>query len=316
MRVFCLLLALALSPAYGQTYPTKPVRVIVAFSPGGVTDIVARTVMPKLAERWGEPVVVENRPGAGGSVAALAVKNAPADGSVLLVHSSGYAINAAINHALPYDPYKDFVAVAHLGSQPQVLVVNPSSSYHSVRDLIAAAKAKPGELTYGSAGVGSGGHFNAELFRIAAGIDVLHVPYKGGVDAINDTAAGRLSFTFNTLTLALPFIRDGRVRVLAVSSGQRTSLLPNVPTVAESGVPNFEYTFWNGLWAPAGTPAPIAEKIAHDLAQVTASADVRERFARLGVENVTMNPAAFDRFVRDEIDNAERIARISGIKAQ
>jgi len=244
------------------------------------------------------------------------VKSAPADGSVLLVHSSGYAINAAINPSLPYDPYKDFVAIAHLGSQPQVLVVNPASNYHSVRDLIAAAKAKPGEITYGSAGIGSGGHFNAELFRIAAGIEVLHVPYKGGVDAINDTAAGRLSFTFNTLTLALPFIRDGRVRVLAVSSGQRTSLLPGVPTVAESGVAGFEYTFWNGLWAPAGTPVAVAEKIARDLAQVTASADVRERLARLGVENVTMNPAAFSRFVRDEIDNAERVARISGIKAQ
>lgn len=316
MRALCLLLALALPPAYGQTYPTKPVRVIVAFSPGGVTDIVARTLMPKLAQIWGQPVVVENRSGAGGSLAALVVKSAPADGSVLLVHSSGYAINAAINPSLPYDPYKDFVAIAHLGSQPQVLVVNPASSYHSVRDLIAAAKAKPGEITYGSAGIGSGGHFNAELFRIAAGIEVLHIPYKGGVDAINDTAAGRLSFTFNTLTLALPFIRDGRVRVLAVSSGQRTSLLPSVPTVAESGVAGFEYTFWNGLWAPAGTPAAVAEKIAHDLAQVTASADVRERLARLGVENVTMNPAAFSRFVRDEIDNAERVARISGIKAQ
>ena len=316
MRLLCLLAALVLSPAQAQNYPTKPVRVIVAFSAGGVTDIVARTLMPKLAEMWGQPVVVENRAGAGGSLAALVVKSAPADGSVLLVHSSGYAINAAINPSLPYDPYKDFVAVAHLGSQPQVLVVNPASGYHSVHDLVAAAKAKPGEITYGSAGIGSGGHFNAELFRIAAGIEVLHIPYKGGVDAINDTAAGRLSFTFNTLTLALPFIRDGRVRVLAVSSGQRTSLLPKVPTVAESGVPNFEYTFWNGLWAPAGTPAPIAEKIAHDLAQVTASADVRERFARLGVENVTMNPGAFARFVRDEIDNAERVARISGIKAQ
>jgi tripartite-type tricarboxylate transporter receptor subunit TctC len=199
---------------------------------------------------------------------------------------------------------------------PQVLVVNPASPYRSVRDLIAAAKAKPGEISYGSAGIGSGGHFNAELFRDAAAIQVLHVPYKGGVDAINDTAAGRLSFTFNTLTLALPFIRDGRVRVLAVSSGQRSKLLPEVPTVAESGLPGFEYTFWNGLWAPAGTPAPIAEKISRDLAHVMESADVRERFARLGAENVTMNPAAFSRFVRDEIDNAERIARIAGIKAQ
>ena len=315
MRILCLLLwALSLA-AYAQ-YPSKPVRVIVAFSPGGVTDIIARTLMPKLGELWGQPVVVENRAGAGGSIGAVAVKGAAADGSVLLVHSSGYAINAAINPSLPYDPYKDFVAVAHMGSQPQVLVVNPATPYKSVRDLIAAAKAKPGGLTYGSAGLGSGAHFNAELFRIAAGVEVLHIPYKGGVDAINDTAAGRLGFTFNTLTLALPFIRDGRVRVLAVSSGQRTSLLPEVPTVAEAGLPGFQYTFWSGLWAPAGTPAPIAEKIARDLAQVMASGDVRERFARLGAEPAAMTPVQFAKFVRAEIENAERIARISGIKAQ
>ena len=316
MRLFCLLAALAVPAAQAQNYPTKPVRVIVAFSPGGVTDIIARTVMPKLSETWGQPVVVENRAGAGGSLGAVAVARSPADGSVLLVHSSGYAINAAIAASLPYDPYKDFVAVAHLGSQPQVLVVNPASSFHSVRELIAAAKAKPGQVTYGSAGIGSGAHFNAEKFRIAAGIDVMHVPYKGGSDAINDTAAGRLDFTFNTLTLALPFIRDGRVRVIGVSSSRRSKLLPELPTIAESGVPGFEFTFWNGLWAPAGTPAPVVEKIAHDLAAVMASPDVRERLARLGAENVTMNPAAFGRFVRDEIDNAERVARISGIKAQ
>lgn len=316
MRLLCLLLALALGPAYAQTYPTRPVRVIVAFTAGGVTDIVARTVMPKLAELWGQPVVVENRAGAGGSLGAVAVAHSPADGSVVLVHSSGYAINAAINPSLPYDPYKDFAPVAHLGSQPQVLVVNPASSFKSVADLVAAAKARPGALTYGSAGIGSGAHFNAEKFRIAAGIEVLHIPYKGGSDAINDTAAGRLDFTFNTLTLALPFIRDGRVRALGVSSSRRSKLLPQLPTISESGVPGFEFTFWNGLWAPAGTPSAVVEKIAHDLELVTAMPDVRERFARLGVENVTMNPAAFGRFVRDEIDNAERVARISGIKAQ
>jgi len=231
-------------------------------------------------------------------------------------YSAGYAINAAINSSLPYDPYKDFIPVAHMGSQPQVLVVNPATPYQSVRDLIEAAKAKPGEITYGSAGIGSGGHFNAELFRIAAGIEVLHIPYKGGVDAINDTAAGRLSFTFNTLTLALPFIRDGRVRVLAVSSAQRTSLLPEVPTVAESALPRFEYTFWNGLWAPAGTPAPVADKIARDLAQAMRSPEVRERFARLGAEPAAMTPGEFAQFVRTEIDNAQRVARASGIKAQ
>lgn len=316
MKTLWLLAALWLAPAHAQSYPAKPVRVIVAFSPGGVTDIIARTLMPKLADMWGQPVVIENRSGAGGSLGAMVVARAPADGSVLLVHSSGYAINAAINPSLPYDPRRDFVDVAPLGSQPQVLVVNPNSGIRSASELISRAKAKPGEVTYGSAGIGSGAHFNAEMFRIAAGIDVLHIPYKGGAEAINDTAAGRLVFTFNTLTLALPYIRDGRVLVLGVSSAKRTSLLPEVPTLAESALPGFEYTFWNGLWAPAGTPAPIAEKIARDLAQVMSMSDVRERFARLGAEPMAMTPAEFSRFVRGEIENAERIARASGIKAQ
>jgi tripartite-type tricarboxylate transporter receptor subunit TctC len=261
-------------------------------------------------------VVIENRPGAGGSLAAQVVARAPADGSVLLVHSSGYSINAALNPALPYDPRRDFVDVAPLASQAQVLVVNPASGIRSVAELIAAAKAKPGEVTYGSAGIGSGAHFNAEKFRIAAGIEVLHIPYKGGAEAINDTVAGRLAFTFNTLTLALPYIRDGRVLVLGVSSPQRTSLLPEVPTIAESGVPGFEFTFWNGLWAPAGTPPTIVEKIARDLAQIVATAEMRERLARLGAEPMAMTPAEFARFVRAETEAAERIVRISGIKAQ
>ncbi|HEY3077797.1 MAG TPA: tripartite tricarboxylate transporter substrate binding protein [Burkholderiales bacterium] len=314
MRLALFLLGLWLAPALA--FPTKPVRVIVAFTPGGVTDIIARTLMPKLAELWGQPVVIENRPGAGGSLAAQVVARAPADGSVLLVHSSGYSINAALNPALPYDPRRDFVDVAPLASQAQVLVVNPASGIRSVAELIAAAKAKPGEVTYGSAGIGSGAHFNAEKFRIAAGIEVLHIPYKGGAEAINDTVAGRLAFTFNTLTLALPYIRDGRVLVLGVSSPQRTSLLPEVPTIAESGVPGFEFTFWNGLWAPAGTPPTIVEKIARDLAQIVATAEMRERLARLGAEPMAMTPAEFARFVRAETEAAERIVRISGIKAQ
>ena len=314
MKLALVLLAFWLAPAHA--FPTKPVRVIVAFTPGGVTDIIARTLMPKLAELWGQPVVVENRPGAGGSLAAQVVARAPADGATLLVHSSGYAINAALNPALPYDPRRDFVDVAPLASQAQVLVVNPASGIRSVGELIAAAKAKPGEVTYGSAGIGSGAHFNAEKFRIAAGIELLHIPYKGGAEAINDTVAGRLAFTFNTVTLALPYIRDGRLLVLGVSSTQRSSLLPEVPTIAESALPGFEFTFWNGLWAPTGTPPAVVEKIASDLAQIVSTADVRERLAKLGAEPMAMAPAEFARFVRSETEAAERIVRLSGIKPQ
>ena len=314
MKLVLLLAALLIAPAHA--FPDKPVRVIVAFTPGGVTDIIARTLAAKLAELWKQPVVVENRAGAGGSLAAVAVARASADGYTLLVHSSGYAVNAALNPALPYDPQRELVAVAPLASQAMVLVVNPAAGPKSVPELIAAAKAEPGALAYGSAGIGSGAHFSAEQFRIAAGIEVLHVPYKGGAEAINDTAAGRLAFTFNTITLALPYIRDGRLLALGVTSLQRSDLLPHVPTIAEGALPGFEFTFWNGLWAPAGTPAPLAEQIARDLGRAVTASDVRERFARLGAEPMTMTPPEFARFVQREIDNAERIARISGIKAQ
>jgi len=314
VKLVLLLAALFIGPAHA--FPDKPVRVIVAFTPGGVTDIIARTLAAKLAELWKQPVVVENRAGAGGSLAAVAVARASADGYTLLVHSSGYAVNAALNPALPYDPQRDLVAVAPLASQAMVLVVNPAAGPKSVPELIAAAKAEPGALAYGSAGIGSGAHFSAEQFRIAAGIEVLHVPYKGGAEAINDTAAGRLAFTFNTITLALPYRRDGRLLALGVTGLQRSDLLPQVPTIAEAALPGFEFTFWNGLWAPAGTPAPLAEQIARDLGRAVSAPDVRERFARLGAEPMTMTPPEFARFVQREIDNAERIARISGIKAQ
>jgi tripartite-type tricarboxylate transporter receptor subunit TctC len=314
VKLALLLAALVAAPL--QAFPTKPVRVIVAFSAGGVTDIIARTLMPKLAERWGQPVVVENRPGAGGSLAAQLVARAPADGHTLLVHSSGYAINAALNSALPYDPQRDLVGVAPLASQAMVLVVAPASGLRSAGELIAAAKARPGALAYGSAGIGSGAHFSAEQFRIAAGIEVLHVPYKGGAEAINDTAAGRLSFTFNTITVALPYVNDGRLVALGVTGAARSSLLSAVPTLAEAALPGFEYTFWNGVWAPAGTPAGVSEQIARELAEIVATAEVHARLARLGAESMAMTPPEFARFVQREIQNAERVARASGIKAQ
>ena len=307
------LLVLVLTTVAAQGYPTRPVRVIVPFSPGGVTDIIARTHAAKLAEMWGQGVVVENRPGAGGSLGAAVVARAPADGYLLLVHSSGYAINAAVNPNLAYDYRKDFVDVAPLGSQPMVLVVSAASRIRTVEELLAMAKT--GNLAYGSAGIGSGAHFNGEKFRIAAGVDVLHVPYKGGVDAINDTMAGRLDFTFNTVTLALPFIRDGRLVALGVSSRSRSQLLPDAPPIA-SAIPDFEFTFWNGLWAPAGTPAALVERINRDVMRAMDLPDVLERFAKLGAEPMRMTSAEFARFVKSEIEDAARIAQAAGIKAQ
>jgi tripartite-type tricarboxylate transporter receptor subunit TctC len=315
IRAAALLLLFVSLGATAQDWPQKPVRVVVAFSPGGVTDIIARTLGAKLSELWGQSVVVENRPGAGGSIGAMAVVKSPADGYTLLVHSSGYAINAALNPALPYDPRKDLVDVAPLGSQPMVLVVSPASGIGSVQELIAAARAKPGELAYGSSGIGSGAHMNGEKFRIATGVALIHVPYKGGADAINDTIAQRLGFTFNTVTLALPHIREGRLRALGVSSAQRSTLLPDVPTIAES-VPGFEFSFWNGLWAPAGTPSPVVERIARDVARAAAQPDMRERLANLGAEWLDMTPAEFSRFVQGEIEDARRIGKAASIRLQ
>ena len=316
LRIGLAVALLAVASSSLAQFPNKPVRVVVAFSPGGVTDIIARTVGGKLSELWGQSVVVENRPGAGGSIGSVAVARSPADGYTLLVHSSGYAINAALNPNLPYDPRKDLVEVAHLGSQPMLVVVSPASGMRTVQDLIAAAKAKPGALAYGSSGIGSGAHLNGEKFRIATSVDVLHVPYKGGADAIYDTIAQRLAFTFNTVTLALPHIREGRLHPLGVSSAQRSTLLPDVPTIAEAGVPGFEFTFWNGLWVPAGTPPQLIERINRDVVRAIAQPDVRERFANLGAEPAEMTPEQFSRFVRSEIEDAARIGKTAGIRLQ
>jgi tripartite-type tricarboxylate transporter receptor subunit TctC len=279
-------------------------------------DIVARLIGQRLGDELGQPFIVENKGGAGGTIGANQVAKAPGDGYTLLVHSSGYAINAALNPALPYDPRKDLVDVAPLGSQPMVLVVSPASGLATVRELIAAARAKPGGLAYGSSGIGSGAHMNGEKFRIATGVELLHVPYKGGADSINDTIAERLGFTFNTVTLALPHIREGRLRPLGVSSAQRSALLPEVPTIAEAGVPGFEFSFWNGLWAPAGTPSGVIERIAADVRRALAEPDMRARFANLGAEPMDMTPAQFSRFVQSEIEDSARIGKAAGIKLQ
>jgi tripartite-type tricarboxylate transporter receptor subunit TctC len=308
--VFCAATACA------QDYPARPVHVVVAFSPGGVTDVIARAVGAKLAELWRQPVIVENRAGANGSIAAALVAKAAPDGHVLLVHSAGYATNAALGTSLAFDPAKDLAPVAPLGAQPQVLVVAPASGIASVEALIARAKAAPGMLHYGSAGIGSGAHLNAEKFRLATGIDVVHVPYKGGAEAIQDTIAGRLDFTFNTLTLALPHLRDGRLAALGVSSARRTALLPQVPTIAEAGVPGFEYSFWNGLWAPAATPPAVLDRIAADVARAIAAPELAERLAKLGAEPMHLSREEFARFVQAEIEDAARITRAAGMKPQ
>ena len=312
-----LLVAILWTPiAFGQGYPNKPVHVVVPFTAGSATDILARTFGQKLSEMWSQPVVVDNRPGAGGTIGAAVVAKSAPDGYTLLVHSAAQAYNPSIYPSLPYDTVKDFIDIVPLGGQPNVLVVAPSSGIKTVGELIAQAKQKPGQLNFGSAGTGSGTHINGEKFKLAAGIDVVHIPYKGTPEALTDTIAGRVTYFFSPISAALPFVRDGKLVALAVSTAKRSSALPNVPTVAEAGLPGFDYSLWVGLFAPAGTPADVIDKIARDVRTVAQSADVKERFAALGAEPMPMTPTEFKQFVDAEIAESAKVVKAAGIKAQ
>ena len=302
--------------AGAQTWPAKPVKIIVPFTAGSATDILARTYGQKLQEVWGQPVVVENHPGAGGTIGAGIVAKSAPDGYTLLVHSAGFAINPFIYPELPYDSTKDFVDIAPLGGQPNVLVVATDSGIKSVADLIAQAKQKPGTFNYASAGIGSGTHVNAEKFKLATGIDAVHVPYKGTPEALKDTMAGRITYFFSPISAALPQIKDGKVVALGVSSAQRSSALKDVPTIAESGVPGFEYNLWVGVFGPAGLPPDLVNRINRDVMRVMQQPDVKERLSTLGAEPMTMSSAEFTQFVKGEFDTSAKIVKAGNIKAQ
>src|SRR5262245_13727121 len=310
------LCALVAGAAAGQSWPTKPVKLVVPFTAGSATDIVARTLGQKLTEIWGQPVVVDNRPGAGATIGEALVAHSPPDGYTLLVNSAAQAYNPSIYSNLTFDTHKDFINVAALAGQPNVLVVAPSTGYKTVADLIAAAKAKPGSLNFASAGTGSGTHINAEKFRLAAGIDVVHIPYKGTPEALTDTMTGRVTYYFSPISAALPHIKEGKLVALGVSTAKRSSALPNVPTVAESGLPGFDYNLWIGMYAPAGTPGDVVDKINADVGKALASNEVRERLAALGAEPMVMTPSEFRKFMRDEMDDSAKVVKAAGIKAQ
>ncbi|HEV3239660.1 MAG TPA: tripartite tricarboxylate transporter substrate binding protein [Casimicrobiaceae bacterium] len=315
-RPALLLLIAWASTAMGQAYPNKPVHIIVPFTAGSATDILARTFGQKLSEIWNQSVIVDNRPGAGGTIGAAVVAKAAPDGYTLLVHSAAQAYNPSIYPSLPYDTVKDFVDIAPLGGQPNVLVVAPAAGLKTVAELIAQAKQKPGQLNFASAGTGSGTHINGEKFKLAAGIDVVHIPYKGTPEALSDTLAGRVSYFFSPISAALSFVRDGKLLALAVSTARRSSVLPNVPTIAESGLPGFDYSLWVGMFAPAGTPTAIVDRIARDLRAAEQASDVKERLAALGAEPMPMTPAEFTQFVNSEIVDSAKIVKAAGIKVQ
>ncbi len=310
-------LALAAQPVAAQAWPAKPVKIIVAFTPGSATDIVGRAVADKLSVALGQPVIVENRPGAGGTIGTNVVAKADPDGYTLLINSSAHTSNPSIYANLPFDTLKDIVGVTTLAGQPNVLVVSSSLGFKTAKDLIAGAKAKPGSFNYASAGTGSGTHMNAEKFRIAAGIDAVHIPYKGTPEAMSDTMTARVTYFFAPITAALGPVRDGKLVALGVSTINRSSALPNVPTVAESaGLKDFDFNLWVGLFAPAKTPRDIIAKLNREVVKVLNSAEMKERLVRIGADPMPMTPEQFDAYIREELAVNAKIAAAAGIKAQ
>jgi tripartite-type tricarboxylate transporter receptor subunit TctC len=307
---------LAAGASAQANWPTKPIRMIVPFTAGSVTDIIGRTVAESMSRSLGQPVLIENKPGAGGTIGAAQVAKSEPDGYTVLIHSSGHALNPAIYPNLSYDTLKDLSGVTPLAAVPNVLVVSPSRGWKSVADLIAAAKAKPGAMNYASAGTGSATHMNAEKFKLKAGIEAQHVPFKGTPEAMTDVIGGRDDWFFAPLSPALPLIRDGKLQALAVSSAQRSPALPNVPTTIEAGVPDSDYTLWVGMIVPSATPPAIVKRLHEEAIKALASAEVKQRLATLGADAFTMEPAAFNAYIKSEVDSAALIAKTANLKAQ
>jgi len=311
----CAVLSLS-SGAFAQSYPSKPIRFIAPFPPGGSADTIARLLAQEMTKSFGQQVVVENRPGAGGNIGVELVAKSPPDGYTVGIGAAGaLAINQSLMGKLPYDPQKDLAAVAKLADIPIVLAVANATSAASVRDLIAAAKAKPGTLSFASAGNGTAMHLSGELFKLMAGVDMAHVPYKGSSPAVTDLVSGQVPVAFVDLSSALPQIRAGRIRGLAVASGTRTITAPDLPTIAESGVPGYDAVGWFGVIAPAGAPKDAIAKLNAEIVRIMALPEVRDRALAVGAEPSTGTPEAFAAFIAAEIPKWERVVKASGATA-
>jgi len=302
--------------AQAPAYPTKPIRVVVPFTAGSTTDIIARAITDKLSASLGQQVIVDNRGGAGGTIGAAAVAHAAPDGYTLLIHSSSHTVSPSTFAKLPFDTIKDFAGVTPIATLPNVLVVSPTKNLRSVKELVDSAKAKPGSLNFASAGQGSATHLNAEKFKVQAGINTTHIPFKGSPEAVNEVLAGRVEYYFSPIAPVLPQIREGRLLALAVGSPKRSSALPEIPTTAEAGVPNSEFNFWIGMMAPAKTPREIVAKLHAEVQKALASEDVKERFAKLGAEVWTLPPEQFDQYIREEITVNSKLVKDAGIAPQ
>jgi tripartite-type tricarboxylate transporter receptor subunit TctC len=310
------LLGVAGMAAAQTPYPAKPIRFVVPFPAGGPLDIVARSLGQELNKSWGQPVIVDNRPGAGGNIGADFVAKSPADGYTILMGAvSTHAINVTLYRKLPYDPIRDFAPITLVTSVPNVLVLHPSLPAKNVKELIALARAKPGQLNFASGSTGSAGHLAGELFKSMAGVDMTHVPYKGAAPAVIDLLGGHVSLMFDNMASALPNIKAGRVRALAVTTLKHSPLLPQLPTISESGLRGFDISTWFGVLAPGGTPPDIVARLNTEIVRILHTPDMQDRLAALGAEAVGNRPDEFAAFIKAEIAKYARVIRASGAKA-
>jgi tripartite-type tricarboxylate transporter receptor subunit TctC len=300
--------------AQQQTFPNKPIRMIVPFSPGSQTDILARWIGEKMTEKWTQQVVVDNRPSAGGTIASQYVLAANPDGHTLMMVSTGHAGNATLYSKLPYDTIKDFSGISRVASVPNLLVVSPTLGVKSVKELIALAKSKPGQLNFSSAGIGSGTQINGEMFKLAAGINATHVPYKGAPEALNEAMAGRVEFNFSPILVAAGQVKAGKVLALAVSTASRSPMFPDVPTVAEAALPGFEYDQWYGLLASAKTPRPLINTVNQEVVRILNLPDMKERLLTQGATPAPTTPQEFDAFIRSEVKRFAQVLIAAGAR--
>lgn len=310
----CLAAALPFAAgAQAGDYPNKPVRVVVPFTAGSTTDIIARAITDKLGASMGQTFIIDNRGGASGTIGQAAVASAPADGYTIMIHSSSHTVNPSTFAKLPFDTVRDFAAVTPISSLPNALVISPSKNIKTLQELLAAAKAKPGQLNFASAGQGSATHLNAEKFKMAAKIDATNIPFKGSAEAVSEVLAGRVDYYFSPIAPVIGQIKEGHLLALAVGSPQRSVALPDVPTTAEAGVPGSEFNFWIGMMVPAKTPRAIVNKLNEEVAKALASPEVKDRFTRLGADAWTLKPEAFDAYIKEEIEANAKLVKAAGI---
>jgi tripartite-type tricarboxylate transporter receptor subunit TctC len=308
--------ALPLAAQAQAGYPSKPIRVVVPFPAGSTTDIIARAITDKMSQSMGQPIVVDNRGGASGTIGQAAVAQAAPDGYTIMIHSSSHTVSPSTFAKLPFDTEKDFVGVTPISSTPNVLVISPAKNIKTLGELLAAARAKPGAMNFASAGQGSATHLNAEKFKLAAKIDAMNVPFKGSAEAVTEIIAGRVDYYFSPIAPVIGQIRSGQLLALAVGSPRRASALPQVPTTAEAGVPGSEFNFWIGMMAPAKTPREIVNRLQEEVAKALATAEVKERFDKLGADAWTLKPEQFDAYIRDEIKTNAVLVKAAGLQVQ